>query len=317
MPPPRWRGLAVAVAAAVCAAALAVAGCGHAPAESSPTSTPSRPADWNKVWGDDFSGPAGSGVDQKEWLYSTGRGYPGGAANWGTGEVETMTSSTANVYHDGSGHLAIKPVRAASGGWTSGRIETRRTDFEPPAGGVLRVEASIQQPDVSGAGALGYWPAFWMLGAPARGVGARNWPGIGELDIMEDVNGLSSVWATMHCGVLPAGPCHETDGLGSGRHPVPDGQTRYHTYALEWDKSVTPETMRWYVDGGMIHKVDASQVDATTWANATNHGYFIILNVAMGGVFPANQGGGPTTATRSGVPMLVDHVAVYSLAASR
>jgi len=311
MSAPRWRGLAGAVAAV---ASLAVAGCGNAPGEPSPTSTqpPFRPADWNKVWGDDFSGPAGSGVDQKEWLHSTGHGYPGGAANWGTSEVETMTSSTANVYHDGSGHLAIKPIRDASGAWTSGRIETQRTDFQPPAGGVLHVEASIQQPDVTGASALGYWPAFWMLGAPARGVGARNWPGIGELDIMEDVNGLSSVWATMHCGVLPTGPCHETDGLGSGQRPVPDAQTRYHTYALEWDKSVTPETIRWYVDGAMIHKVDASQVDATTWANATNHGYFIILNVAMGGVFPAKQGGGPTPATRSGVPMLVDYVAVYS-----
>ena len=38
---------------------------------------------------------------------------------------------------------------------------------------------------------------------------------------------------------------------------------------------------------------------------------FVILNVAMGGGFPAAFGGGPTAATQSGVPMLVDYVAVY------
>jgi hypothetical protein len=53
-------------------------------------------------------------------------------------------------------------------------------------------------------------------------------------------------------------------------------------------------------------------VDATSWTNATNHGYFVILNVAMGGGFPAAFGGGPTASTRPGVPMLVDYVAVYS-----
>jgi hypothetical protein len=57
-------------------------------------------------------------------------------------------------------------------------------------------------------------------------------------------------------------------------------------------------------------------VDATTWANATNHGFFVILNVAMGGAFPAAFGGGPTSATESGHPMLVDYVQVLSSSGS-
>ncbi|WP_239123280.1 hypothetical protein [Rhizocola hellebori] len=40
-----------------------------------------------------------------------------------------MTSSTSNVYRDGAGHLVIKPLRDGGGNWTSGRIETQRTDF--------------------------------------------------------------------------------------------------------------------------------------------------------------------------------------------
>jgi len=177
---------------------------------------PGPPAGFTTVWSEDFGGSAGTGLDTGTWLYDTGTSYPGGAANWGTGEVETVTSSTANVATDGAGHLAITPVRSASGGWTSGRVETQRTDFAAPAGGVLRVQASIQQPNVSGAEAAGYWPAFWMLGAAARPVGATNWPGIGEIDIMEDINGRSSEFATLHCGVGQGGPCNETTGLGSG-----------------------------------------------------------------------------------------------------
>ena len=41
-------------------------------------------------------------------------------------------------------------------------------DFQAPIGGILAVEASLQQPNVSGAAALGYWPAFWILGAAYR-----------------------------------------------------------------------------------------------------------------------------------------------------
>jgi hypothetical protein len=277
---------------------------------------PGAPAGMTTVFSDDFTGAAGSGLNTANWLYDTGTSYPGGAGNWGTGEVETVTNSTANVYQDGSGDLVIKPIRDAAGNWTSGRVETQRTDFAAPAGGKVRLEARIQQPNVSGAAAAGYWPAFWSMGAAARPAGATNWPSIGEWDIMEDINGLSSVFGTLHCGVDPGGPCNETTGLGSGQHACAGCQTGFHTYAVEYDRSVSPEQMRFYLDGVNYFTVSASQVDATTWANATQHGMFMILNVAMGGAFPAAFGGGPTAATQSGVPMLVDYVAVYESSGS-
>ncbi|GAB3982905.1 glycoside hydrolase family 16 protein [Actinoallomurus acanthiterrae] len=292
--------------------ALAVAGAA-ATAVSRPAhaSAPGAPPGWTTVFTDDFNGPAGSGVDTANWQYTTGTSYPGGPANFGTGEVETMTSSTSNVSLDGSGNLRITPQRDGAGNWTSGRIETRRTDFQPPAGGKLRVEARIQMPNVTGAAAHGYWPAFWMLGAPYRG-NWWNWPGIGELDIMENVQGINNEWATMHCGTSPGGPCNETTGIGGQRACSPTTcQADFHTYALEWDRSTSPEQMRFYLDGVNFHTVRADQVDATTWANATNHGYFIILNVAMGGGFPAAYGGGPDSGTVPGSPMLVDYVAAW------
>jgi len=305
---PRLSRSASATAAAVLAISLGIAAI-SAPARAA---LPPPPSGWTQVFADDFNGPAGTGLDTGNWRYDTGTGYPGGAANWGTGEIETMTSSTANVYQDGAGHLAIKPIRDGNGNWTSGRVETQRTDLSAPAGGVLRVQASIQQPNVTTGNGAGYWPAFWMLGQAARGTGAAGWPSIGEIDIMEDINGRSSEFGTLHCGTSPGGPCNETTGIGSGERACNGCQTGFHTYAMEYDRSTNPEQLRWYLDGNNFFTINANQVDATTWANATHHGFFVILNVAMGGGFPAAFGGGPNGSTVSGQPMLVDYVAAYT-----
>ncbi|HLZ21552.1 MAG TPA: glycoside hydrolase family 16 protein [Ktedonobacterales bacterium] len=274
-----------------------------------------RAASWTQVWGDDFNGAAGTAPSSTNWLYDTGTSYPGGAANWGTGEVETNTTSTNNVYLDGSGHLAIKPI-LSNGTWTSGRIETQQTNFAAPAGGELAVEASLQMPNVTGNAAAGYWPAFWMLGAAFRGV-YTNWPSVGEVDAMENVNGINNEWGTLHCGVDPGGPCNETNGLGGQKSCSPSTcQAAFHTYRVEIDRTTQPEEIRWYLDGVQFWQVYSNNpgMDATTWANAVDHGFFIILNVAMGGAFPAAFGGGPTASTQSGVPLLVDYVHVFTSA---
>ncbi|NDK29371.1 carbohydrate-binding protein [Streptomyces sp. TR1341] len=308
-PRPRSRSVRRALMAAVAtfglAAAVATAATGPADA-----SAPAPPSGWSQVFLDDFDGAAGSSVNTANWQFDTGTSYPGGAGNWGTGEVESMTSSTSNVSLDGNGDLLITPRRDASGNWTSGRIETTRTDFQPPAGGKLRVEARLQMPNVTGDAAAGYWPAFWMLGAPFRG-NYQNWPGVGELDIMENVQGLNKTWATMHCGTSPGGPCNETSGIGNSTAcPNTTCQSGFHTYTMEWDRSVSPEAIRFSVDGVTYQTVTANQMDAATWTNATNHGFFVILNVAMGGGFPGAFGGGPTGATEPGHPMVVDYVQV-------
>ncbi|AWE53348.1 glycoside hydrolase family 16 protein [Streptomyces nigra] len=309
--PPRRRSVRRAVVAVLGTLGLAAAAAGVV-VPSASASAPTPPSGWTQVFLDDFTGPAGSGVNTSNWRYDTGTGYPGGPANWGTGEIETMTSSTDNVSLDGNGNLRITPRRDGAGRWTSGRIETNRTDFQPPSGGKLRVEARIQVPNVTGAAAKGYWPAFWMLGAPYRG-NYWNWPGVGELDIMENTQGMNTVFATMHCGTAPGGPCNENSGIGG--NTTCSGttcQAGFHTYRLEWDRSTSVEEIRFYLDGVNFHTVRAHQVDATTWANATNHGYFIILNVAMGGGFPDAFGGGPDGGTQPGHSMVVDYVQVLT-----
>jgi beta-glucanase (GH16 family) len=309
--PTRRRGRARTAVLAAVALLTTTAALTSAPGTAS-AAVPAPPAGYHLVFSDDFTGPVNGNVDTSKWQFATGHGYPGGAANWGTGEVELMTSNNANAHLNGAGQLVVKPIRDGSGQWTSARLETRRTDFAAPAGGKMVVEASLQQPNVSGAAAAGYWPAFWMLGAAARPAAATNWPGVGEIDLMEDINGRSSQFATLHCGVAPGGPCNEFTGLGSGERACGGCLSAYHKYTMLYDRSVSPERLAWYLDGVNIHNVYANQVPAATWNAAVHHGFFIILNVAMGGSFPGAFGGGPTGATRSGVPMLVGYVAVWT-----
>jgi hypothetical protein len=322
-PPPLRRAAAAAaalvlvpLATAATTAVVLVAGSQAASA----TTVPAPPSGWSTVYSDSFSGAAGSAVDSG-WTHDTGTQYNGTGctANWGTGEVESNTASTTNVSEDGSGHLNVTPVDSG-GAWTSGRIETTADNYEAPAGGELEVTASIKQPSPSSG--VGYWPAFWMLGAGFRASGAgtsgtmdcSNWPSTGEIDIMEDVNGLSEHSGTFHCGTDPGGPCNETTGLGSGLQACSGCQTGYNTYSVIINRTNTSdESITWYLNGTAYETVTESQVGTATWQAAVDHGFFLILDVAVGGAYPNAICGctSPTSATSSGAAMSVGYVAVY------
>src|SRR5688572_29688140 len=152
--------------AAVAVVLAAVAGLLVKAAISASAAVPPTPSGWSLVWSDDFNGSAGTLPSSANWIIDTGHGYPGGPGNWGTGEIQNYTNSTSNLALDGTGNLRITPRRDAAGNWTSARIETQRSDFKPPSGGVVALESRIQMPNVTGNAALGYWPAFWALGAP-------------------------------------------------------------------------------------------------------------------------------------------------------
>jgi beta-glucanase (GH16 family) len=268
------------------------------------TTTPT----WTRTWSDEFKGSADTGLNTSQWIYDIGTHYPGAVANWGTGEIETMSNSTTNVYQDGAGHLIIKPI-LSNGTWTSGRIETQSAFMAPP-GGELAIEASIRlQPGTTPTTAQGYWPAFWLLGKAFRN-NYQNWPNVGEIDAMENINGTNTVYGTFHCGITPGGPCNENSGLQGHATCSPDCQGRFHTYRVEIDRSTSPEEIRWYLDGVQYWKVYSNNtgMDANTWANAVDHGFFIIFDVAMGG----NWSGNPNASTASGSPMVVNYVRVFT-----
>jgi hypothetical protein len=271
---------------------------------ASATTVPNPPAGWTTVFSDNFAGAAGSPVNSANWKYDTGPG-----SSFGTGEIETMTNSTNNVYLDGNGHLVIKAIGSGTS-WTSGRIQTNTANVGAPAGGELEVTASIEQPNP--ASGLGYWPAFWMLGP-------GSWPSTGEIDILEDVNALSEHSGTFHCGVDPGGPCNETDGIGSGLLSCSGCQTGYNTYTIIINRTNTSaESVTWYLNGNQFFQVNESQVPVATWQAAIDHNFSIIFDLAMGGGYPNGVCGctTPTSATSSGASMSVAYVAAYQTTGS-
>ncbi|MEY9875232.1 hypothetical protein ABH931_004733 [Streptacidiphilus sp. MAP12-33] len=276
--------------------AFSVTGLAAAPAAHADTPPP-PPSGWTTVFSDDFSGAAGSAPSSNNWFYDIGTGY-------GTGEIEQTTSSTQNAYLDGNGHLVLKALANGSS-WTSARIESTRDDFQAPAGGKLEMTASVEQPNP--ANGLGYWPAFWALGSPMRAGGG--WPQSGEIDMMEDVNGLNEASQTLHDSAGSSGhPLIACPGAGSGC------QTGYHTYSVIVDRTNTSaETLQFVMDGTVESTVTEASVGTAAWQQAIDHGFFLIFDLAMGGNYPNGIQGSttPTAATSSGASMSVGYVAVY------
>ncbi|MFF5294505.1 discoidin domain-containing protein [Paractinoplanes globisporus] len=275
-----------------------------------PTTTPTQdPGNYTTIWSDTFDGAANTSPSGANWLLRTGTSYPGGAANWGTGEVETASASTANVYLDGGGKLNVRAIRDGAGNWTSGRLETQRTDFEPLAGTMTKFSAVLKQPDV--ANGLGYWPGFRATGAAYRG-NYNNWPGVGETDIMTDVNGRSQLSQTLHCGTAPDGPCAEYNGRQSGLASCAGCQTGFHEYSQVIDRTKTDEEIRFYLDGRQTWVVRESQVGVTAWNAAVHHGFFLRFDLGIGGSLPNAIAGRttPTADTTSGGILSVDSVTV-------
>ena len=298
---PRWRKRARAAATALvllagCLATVVVTSVAHAPAARADT-VPPAPSGWTTVFGDNFAGSASSAPSASNWFYDIGTGY-------GTGEHEQTTNSTSNVYLDGGGHLVLKAT-SNNGTWTSGRIESTRDDFQAPPGGKLEMTASIEQPNP--ANGLGYWPAFWALGSPMRTGGG--WPTSGEIDMMEDVNGLNEASQTLHDAAnSPGHPLIACPGAGSSC------QTGYHTYSVIIDRTNTSaETLQFLMDGTVESTITEASVGTTAWQEAIDHGFFIIFDLAMGGNYPDGicNCTTPTSATSSGASMSVGYVAVY------
>ncbi|NII09521.1 family 16 glycosylhydrolase [Oleiagrimonas sp. C23AA] len=272
-------------------------------------------AGWSLQFSDDFQGAQRQLPDHSKWIIDTGHGYSGGPVFWGNNERQRYTRHPDNLSLDGHGHLRITPLRDKNGHWTSGRIETRRADFAPPPGGIVRFQARIRMPGVSDKHAVGYWPAFWSIGASYRKHFA--WPHAGEFDVMESVNGMDQVWGTLHCGYAPGGPCNEPSGIGQAE-PCPDKSCvgQFHTYRFEWDRRHHGDQLRWYVDGKLYHRITRDQLTAKVWNTLTHQrGFFLLLNVAMGGEFPNALAGNirtPVASTDPGHSMLVDYVGVWT-----
>jgi beta-glucanase (GH16 family) len=243
---------------------------------------------WSLVWGDEFDGPSGSAVDGAKWTAEVGGG------GWGNNELEYYTSRLQNAYQSG-GSLVIKAIKEHYTGpdkvtreYTSARLITKNK-FSQQYG---RFEARIKIPF-----GQGIWPAFWMLGNDITTVG---WPQCGEIDILENIGSEPTIiHGTLH------GPGYSGGAGLSSSYSLPNNQRfadAFHTFAIEWE----PNVVRFYCDG-ILYKTQtpADLPDGKTWVY--NHPFFLLLNVAVGGDWPA----APDATTVFPQTMLVDYVRVY------
>lgn len=246
------------------------------------------------VWSDEFDGPAGAAPDPARWRHDVG-GW-----GWGNQELQYYTDGNANTFLDGQGRLAIEARNdgrwdaSCAGGrcaYTSGRLLTQGTF----AGQYGRYEARIKVPR-----GQGLWPAFWMLGDDIE---TNPWPASGEIDIMEHVgHEPGTVWGSIH------GPDNTAGGNTiTGSHTLPGGAALaddFHVYAIEWE----PEQITWYLDGQAFLIRTPADMNGGAWVY--DKPFFILLNLAVGGVWP----GSPNSSTQFPQRMLVDYVRVYDLA---
>ena len=246
-------------------------------ATAAAVTSPPPPGNWTTVWNDDFTGTANTGVNTGNWLYDTGTAYAGGPANWGTGEVETMTNSTNNVSLDGSGHLDITaPQLAAAPGPRAASRRSAPTSPHRPAA-CCRSAASSSSPTRPTRSATA--PAFRTLGAGYRG-NQSTWPGVGETR-HHGGRQRPQPGRRRPCTAAPrrTAPCNEYNGRTSGLLTCQGCQTGFHTYSEIIDRTTTDESIRFYLDNDQIWVVHESQVGVAAWQAAVDHGFFLMLDL--------------------------------------
>lgn len=146
----------------------------------------------------------------------------------------------------------------------------------------------------------GMWPAFWTLGS------ARDWPGCGEIDIME-----------YYDGKLLANACwqgrRETKWDATEK-PISTFEDvawseKFHEWRMDWDR----DSIRLYVDDELLNEIDVATANNASRDQAYpfREPHYLLLNLAIGGT----RGGDPS---QSEFPARfeIDYVRVYQKADS-
>ena len=252
------------------------------------------------VWSDEFTNASASPAqpNPSNWVYETG------SNGWGNHELEdycAWNSATSpcspaapNAYVGADSALHIAARQPSAGVYTSARMKTQGL-FSFQYG---RVEFRAQVPE-----AQGFWPAGWLLG---NNIATINWPGCGELDVLERVNAATTPDTTT--GSIH-GPGFTGSAIGTP-FQFPSGQTAatWHTYGMIWK----PGSISYYVDDPMNPYVTFTPASLAAYPGAKwpfdDGPQFLILNLAVGGDYP----GPPNASTPFPSELVVDYVRIYT-----
>lgn len=143
----------------------------------------------------------------------------------------------------------------------------------------------------------GLWPAFWTLGITG------NWPGNGEIDIMEYYKG------TLLANAAWASDKPWTAKWDDTKKPLsefndPNWSDKFHIWRMDWDS----ESIELYVDDLLLNKVNLNETinQDAQGKNPFHQPHYIILNLAIGGA-----AGGDPSKTDFPAKFEVDYVRIY------
>jgi beta-glucanase (GH16 family) len=236
-----------------------------------------------------INGPSGASPDPSKWSFDTG------GEGWGNEELETYTSRPRNAALDGGGHLAIiarsERYTGADGisrNYTSARLQTLHTfQFQY---GVM--EARVRVP--AGRGLVAQ---FWALGNEAYDA-YEAWPACGEIDTMEVLGSETNIVN----GTLHAPWQFAPNGVGGTLQSATALSSAFHNYSVQWE----PTKISFRLDGVTYETVTPADLPAgAAWP--FTHPYFLLMDLAVGGVWP----GSPDASTQFPARMLVDWVRIW------
>ncbi len=212
---------------------------------------------------------------------------------WGNSEKQYYTKNDKDNCWVDSGRMTITAVKEPLNGfeYTSARLTTKdKAEFK-----YGKIEARLRLPY-----GQGIWPAFWMLGENISEVG---WPACGEIDIMEMVGGVDPRDRTTHGTAHWSNASNNRASYG-GSKALPSGKFAddFHLFSIEW----TSQSIRWFLDGVQFWIINTVPDDLNEFRND----HFIILNLAVGGVWP----GYPDATTVFPQKFEIDYVRVYQQA---
>ncbi len=186
---------------------------------------------------------------------------PRGNSDW-----NRHMSDVDSCYAMRDGKLVLRGIRnnnqsSDTSAYLTGGVYTKgKMAFGP---GRLEIRARLN-------GAKGAWPAFWLLAENSQ------WPGGGEIDIMEHLNYDSIVYQTVHS--------YYTLTLGIKDHPPHGGTAKidlhdFNTYAVE----KYPDSLVFYVNDKRTFAYPRIQTDKQGQFPYTEHKHYLLLDMQLGG----------------------------------
>jgi beta-glucanase (GH16 family) len=218
---------------------------------------------WELVWSDDFK--KSGKPDPSKWQFEVG------GHGFGTDDDNYATNSIKNA-HVQNGHLTIEARKEefedqhytsarlkSVEGWTYGRFEFRAKI--PPGRGT--------------------WSALWLI-AGQQTYGKQQWPDNGEVDVAEVVG--HELEHNNHVSIHTKKNNYIEQTQKTSIRSVPDLNTRYHDYALEW----LPNRMDIFMDGKLMMSYEKEP--GATWEQwPFDQDFHIIMNLTIGGRWATHE----------------------------